>query len=279
MEVYEFTQDKISNLEELSLYEKDFNSDSDIYRFKEYVLKFFMTDDDYLLYEKKHNLDALIERRQLIEKYFDEFLLPLFYINKNNKFKGFGMEYIDGMSFNKLFDDSSIPLKEKFEIVIKLGELLERMSIVRKENSSLRNFFINDIHCGNLFVTKDGKIKVGDIDSVKIIERFDFDSYYLSQTFMTPMLELEKYDQIDGKIICNEQSEIYCYIMILIKFMTGIDVGNTSEYVYMDYLEKMAKKGFDSELLEYFARVYKKEDNINPYPVLQKIKIENNYVR
>lgn len=76
---------------------------------------------------------------------------------------------------------------------------------------------------------------------------------------------------VGGFYEVSENTEIYCYIIMIFKFFYGGNIGLLSIgdfYVYLDYL---AKLGVSKELLDKIALIYTGRNNENPYEYLNEL--------
>jgi hypothetical protein len=85
------------------------------------------------------------------------------------------------------------------------------------------------------------------------------------------MYSLDKYRSRPGVVLPNSESDLYCYVMMILKFLTGKNFTSDKEMSYYRSLDKMRSNGLPDELYEAFKRVYQEEPNINPYKELKKI--------
>ena len=75
---------------------------------------------------------------------------------------------------------------------------------------------------------------------------------------------IEDYNPYFVKYKVDYNTDMYCYIMVILNFLYGDNVNNMNIndfYCYLDYLYKI---GIDSSLLECFNSIYSDCDNINP---------------
>ena len=107
---------------------------------------------------------------------------------------------------------------------------------------------------------------------MKILDSKGNPAYYLYDS--EKLSELDKYKiDSDNIIIPDSNTDIYCYIMIILDFISKSNYAyclNIDEYNrYIDYLDKL---NINSNLLQSFASVYKNNiDNINPLPYLDSL--------
>lgn len=254
------------------------NSESSILYEGKYVIKCFK--GVYDLDNKKIILDILDSKRVYITKYLPEIILPDFYLFIDGSFEGYGMRNYIGRTLEEILSDLDVPFLYKRNCLIKVGEFLEKMKIVRETVPELKDFYLNDLHEGNIIITYDGKVKITDVDSCKIDNSPNFRSLYLCQPYYSRMFKLSKYLKGVDSILANDESDLYCYIMIVLNFLiSDKDWQNfrarlrCAKYEkYLSYLEVLIDAGISSELLESLYNVYEEENNINPYRALSKVK-------
>lgn len=245
-----------------------YNSESVLYFYHKYLLKVF--NQTYNIERKKYILDFLDKNRIIINQDLKEILLPSFSLYVDKVYKGFGMKNIMGVSLDKYLKNPSISFEQKKNILIKLGEFLEKLDNLRKVNSLYQSFYINDLHTGNVMVTLDNNIKIVDVDSFRLDNLIGFPSLYLG-TFNSDLYKLDKYQKFSSSIEANRESDLYCYIMIVLEFITGMKLHMKNRANYDYYMRKLRDRGLGKDLLESFKSIFDENSNINPCYALKKI--------
>lgn len=247
-----------------------FNSESLIYFYNRYIIKWFNESVNKL--EKKELLLRFDGVRKQIQINLPEIVLPQALVYYDDLFAGYQMEFIYGKSLNNILEDESLSFEFKRNVLIELGKFLERMDNVRKNVLPLRNLFINDLHGDNVMVMPDGQIKLLEVDSMKFNNSYNFAAYYLNQLYYSKMYKLrDKYDQGLESILANRESDLYCYIMIVLNFICGKSMHYLRYENYEFYLKEMVSLGLPKELYETFMGVYSDTVNENPYKLLYKL--------
>ena len=232
------------------------------------------------IFKRNHNfLDIkwqVLEYFDQVRKFFDErFILPEM-IAVNDKQIGYIMRYVNNINLETLLASNNIPFSEKLKCLKEMCLLLKDCEKLR-HHEQLSNFYIGDLHVNNLLYNLDtGHINLCDMDSCMIGCSNPQVYRYLSCS--KGILDLpRKYPNIGGKFIPNENSDIYCAIMIIMNYLYAGPVemmDRDAFYKYLYYLDTLKENGmrlFDKNLLYAFSRVYENGDNINPYPYLDTI--------
>lgn len=233
---------------------------------KKMVLKKFPDNSAYLD-NKVYTIKSLDKFRDLFD---DRFILPNMLAYQDNVV-GYTMNYVDNINLEKLLKSYNFPLSQKISFLKEIGKILEYCKNIRESIP----FFIGDLHVNNFIYNKSTKeINVCDLDSSKIGDNDPFCSRYLTCSRGIKDLD-SKYLKNDKTYIPNENSDLYCYNMLILDFIyDGLVEFMTKEefYDYINYLDRMNL--FDKELLDSFSRIYSSEDNINPYMLLDSISKE-----
>ena len=72
----------------------------------------------------------------------------------------------------------------------------------------------------------------------------------------------------------DENSDLYCYSIILLNFLYGTNVNNMNLNEYYTYLTYLSDIGIDKELIDIFANLLKAKQNQNPYHLLDTLSYE-----
>ena len=261
-----------------------FNNEARIYRYEDYVLKYFNIEIDR--YSKEMLLLEFDKNRQDIVLNLPEIVMPEFLFYFKNIFRGYLMQFIEGRTLKSVLRDDSVSFDKKRECLVKLGEFLEKLDNVRKNNSKLSTLYLNDLHANNVMVTPEGGIRILETDSMRFNNVGNFSAYYLEVPYGSELLDLKnKYDiHYDSFLLsegieyeemrANRESDMYCYIMMILEFICGEDIHEKSYVNYKNNINLLLKKGLPVELFEIFMNIYSEQENVNPYKLLYKL--ENN---
>lgn len=258
-----------------------FNNEARIYRYEDYVLKYFNIEIDR--YNKEMLLLEFDKNRQDIVLNLPEIVMPEFLFYFKNIFRGYLMQFIEGRTLKSVLRDDSVSFDKKRECLVKLGEFLEKLDNVRKNNSKLSTLYLNDLHANNVMVTPEGGIRILETDSMRFNNVGNFSAYYLEVPYGSELLDLKnKYDiHYDSFLLsegieyeemrANRESDMYCYIMMILEFICGEDIHEKSYVNYKNNINSLLKKGLPVELFEIFMNIYSEQENVNPYKLLYKL--------
>ena len=276
MKTINFTEESLNNLKFMEIGEACYNSEAHIYLYNEFVIKKYMNVSWYgfSLENRKKTIKFLNNNRRILENELSELVLPEFYVTYHRKFAGFGMLKISGRPLIELLKDERVEIKDKIDALIKVGEFLEKLDEVRKKEQILRDFYMNDLHSGNVMIKSDGMIKFIDVDGVQVSKDIDTRALYLTQPFFSKMRELEKYevDEETYRFKPSRETVLYCYNMMILELFVGKNISKIKYDYYMEYLDKLDSKNLDGDLLDSFKRVYDTRENINPCHILKKVR-------
>lgn len=279
MERLYFNSEQLDKISLMSV--SGFNNEARIYRYEDYVLKYFNIEIDR--YNKEMLLLEFDKNRQDIVLNLPEIVMPEFLFYFKNIFRGYLMQFIEGKTLKSVLRDDSVSFDKKRECLVKLGEFLEKLDNVRKNNSKLSTLYLNDLHANNVMVIPEGGIRILETDSMRFNNVGNFSAYYLEVPYGSELLDLKnKYDiHYDSFLLsegieyeemrANRESDMYCYIMMILEFICGEDIHEKSYVNYKNNINSLLKKGLPVELFEIFMNIYSEQENVNPYKLLYKL--------
>lgn len=235
----------------------------------ERVFKYLDAQEDPEIMSKK--LYTVTTLNQLSDyQEISELVIPDSIIYVNGKIGGFGLPLIKNhRNFGAFIHDDSIPLENKLFYMEKLGALIDK---VERVNNSYNRFQFGDLNEFNFVIDQDNQIKAIDLDSayLGVGEPLQMAYYLLKNQYVKSIPE--KYKCTDkGIIIPTDNTDLYCYNMILLNILSGEVLYRLDINTYYEYLNYIKDLGLPDKLLEAFYRIYIPSDNINPREYLQDI--------
>lgn len=243
------------------------------------LLKKFYFTSGSVFGNKLQTINSLIYYKENIA--IEEIVFPEKIATVGGKIVGFTMPLIESINLETALRSRDIDNNKKIKYLKQIGIILEKMKL-RRDYTSIRDFYINDLHENNFIVDKDDNIRVIDIDSCKINDNDIFSSKYLSDKSL--INEIYKYQKSRGYdkyykyptdnigiFIPNENTDLYCYIIVILNFLYGDNIQNLSLQDFYDYLEYLQKIGINKELLLCFEKIALFSNNVNPYELLDSI--------
>ncbi len=274
------TSKDLNNLEKLPLVEGTVERESIMYYSPEKereVLKVYQNYDNKIyIMEKLRNARNLLT--YLKKEDFPELLRPLGIVYLDDKIIGTIYSEKYAYTARTYLSLNIINIKIKVEMLRRIGMLLEKIKHTNPEyNAAFADVHTDNFLVDDIVVDKDRNINhlsivACDTDSMKIKDSKGNPAYYLYDG--EKLSEFDKYRlDADKIIIPDSNTDIYCYIMIILDFISKSNYTyclNVNEYNrYLDYLDSL---GVDHNLLRSFASVYDNDiDNISPLPYLNAL--------
>lgn len=277
MKTVEISKNLYKSLSKLELDNKIYNTEAEIFVIpskdkwvkSSKILKKLYIDQGDTFGNKLLTVNALIDKKEDIN--IPEMILPEKIAIYNHEIIGFTLDYINNINFGLLLKDVKVPDKEKKNLLIEAGIILEKMRRLR-DNDIVNDFYLNDLHEANFIYNLDTKhLNVVDMDSASIGGNKPFAAKYL--TPFSPVAEMPyKYPvnpelNYPGYIIPDQNSDYYCYNVMVLNYLfddkiTKLDIREF--FIYLNYLDSL---GYNKEILDVFYKMYEASDNksIAPY--------------
>lgn len=275
MKTVSISNNKFNSLEKYDL--TDINTEGQIFKFSYRgtmkLLKKLYISDGMSLAKKLFTIEVLNSNDLP-----DYFIVPDSLVSVNNNVVGFTIPFINGITLKSFLNDDSFSLDLKIKYLKDIGSILDDMVNIRKFNSELRHFYLNDMHESNFMINfDDGNLCSIDLDGCKINSSFSFPARYLTSKGLFNCVNkyhIEPDMKHGAYVMANRDSDLYCYIIMILNFLYGSNINNidlSSYYEYLNYLESI---GFSKELLESFYRIVSYGENINPNLFLDSLTSE-----
>ncbi len=279
MQVVNFKQREFENLKPLDLPSNIFNTEAEMFIIpeknkwtrKQTILKKLYVDMGETFSNKLYTIHELLDKKDIIG--IDELVMPEALATVNGELVGFTMPYVPNINFQAVLNSKEITTTQKIAYLKEVGELLEKIKAVRKY-SEVKDFYLNDIHENNFILNKEtGKINAVDLDSCKIGNNLTAAARYLTPISQLPYITKYKTleHSVGGVYEVSENTEVYCYVVMIFNFFFGSNIGKISigdYYVYLDYL---AKIGVSKEFLDKVSYIYVGKNNENPWEYLEEL--------
>lgn len=275
MKIISISKKKFNELKKLELSREVLNVESTLYDFdykgEKKVIKKLYNLNGYTFANKLYTIEMLDNNKKYLPS---SFWIPDYLCSLDGNIIGFTVPKIDGINFSTILNCKTIDNKEKIYYLKKIGEILNQLQSIRKY-TPLKDLYINDLHESNFIVDNNNKeLKVIDLDSCKIGANKPFQARFLTPNSIIDGVEKYKLnldDHSDGYIIANEDSDLFCYCMIILNYLYGNSVYNmdiSSFYEYLNYLEYI---GIHKDLLNVFNKLIVNCSNENPLYYLDSL--------
>lgn len=280
MESVNISKKKYSELTELEITKSISNSEGRILvanlRNKIKVFKSLYRLNDDIYAEKLKTVALLDYYRDILPT---SFVIPDSLCSVQGQIVGFSEDIIQGDVLSTVLSSHRVDLETQIHYLKEVGRLLEQLDSIRNK-TELDTIFINDLHSANFMIERStGDLKTVDIDSVKIGDNKPFPSKYLSpkalfnkvehryhvyqKTEEEKVSDTPKYDYkaLFGYIDPDKNSDLYCYIIMILNFLLGDNINKYSIEDYFDYIYYLDKIGIDHNLIDAFCRIVNTCDN------------------
>lgn len=284
MEALTISKKKFESLKPLTLQKYILHTEAELYVIpkkekyekEDHLLKrLYVTNGDYFS-NKLYTINSLLDNEEAID--IEELIMPEQLAIVNNSVVGFIMPLVESENLKTVLKSVEYTTKQKIQYLKQAGEIIEKVKKVRtyksQEYPSLSDFYLNDIHENNFILnSKTGKVNAVDVDSCKINNNKTFPSKYLRRR---PEFEnLPKYQKIENslgaQIEANENTEIYCYIIMILNFLFGGAITRLEIEEFYDYLEYLHHLGMPFDIVEIFSNIYTNHENVNPIDALDEL--------
>lgn len=201
-------------------------------------------------YVIKYTMDILITYKDILKERHEELVLPEDYVYVENPHEekiGSTFAIIEGKNFQDILSDETYNYKKKMKLLKKLGQFIENL------NKPIPNFpykiYIGDLHEGNIMITKSNDIKIIDTISMYVNKN----KYFLTEAQPSKYLEFnetikeDKYpnkypQQFNGLIIPNQNTDIFCYLFIILNTLARTDLAHIPLKDLLNYLDYLVLK-------------------------------------
>lgn len=228
-------------------------------------------DDEKTMARKMYTINMLNGS----EKYssIDELIIPDYVVVVDGKIAGFAMPLIEKhKNLGRLLNDENLSLEIKLPYLEKLGEIINKVQRVEDESFKMQ---FGDLNEFNFIIDKDDQVKSVDLDSAYLgqDEPANMSYYLLKNKYITDLKDKYKTTS-NGIVIPNDNSDLYCYNMILLNTLAKEDIFKKDIPTYYMYLNHLKDVGIDKELIKVFDKIYLPVRNENPTKLLETIDTE-----
>lgn len=279
MEILNMTSRRFNSFSRLELPRSVFNTEAEMYVIpgkakwerNDTLLKKFYNTNGPVFSNKLYTINELLDNKGVID--IPELVMPSSLAAIDGKVVGYTMPFIPNINFQEVMDSNEFSAEQKIAYLKEIGELLEKIKQVR-EHTTVQDFYLNDIHENNFVLNqKTGRINVVDLDSCKIGHNLTAAARYLTPTSQLPLIS--KYTpltrSVGGVYKVSENTEIYCYIIMIFNYLFGANISKISISDFYVYLEYLAKIGVSKEFLDKISYIYVNRANENPYEYLDEL--------
>lgn len=282
MKIISLSQRKFKDLKKLDLPKEIYNTEATLYDFryrgKDKVFKRLYHTSGQVFANKLYTLEMLDANRE----YFpSNFCVPDALLSVGGVIEGATMPKVNGVNLSLLLKNKKVSTETQIYYLKKVGEILNKLKYIR-ETTPLKDFYINDLHDFNFLADIENKnLNVVDLDSAKI-----GNNNACAARFLTPFsllnsavgkYNINKDENASGYVVADENTDLYCYIIMILNYLYGESINNVDIVRFYDYLNYLESIGVNKELIENFGKILINKDNENPIELLDSITNEQVY--
>ena len=229
---------------------------------KERVFKYLDAQEDKEIMSKKlytiTTLDTLDEYKEI-----QDLIIPDSIIYVDGNIAGFACPIIyNHRNLGIIINNPNVPLDVKLSYLKQMGDIIDK---VQRVNNYDNKFQFGDLNEFNFIIDKNNQVKAIDLDSayLGIGEPLSMAYYLLKNQYIKSLPEKYKSSK-KGIVIPNDNTDLYCYNMILLNALSKENLYRKDINTYYEYLDYIKHLSLPSDLLESFNNIYIPKDNINP---------------
>lgn len=265
MKKVDVSEDKLFSLDFLPIEPGVVATEEDLFIFDDRVFKTLFPLDTEKCKNKIYILNELNRIKNILPR---EFIIPDTLIYTKGELKGFSMQRVQGLTLDSVLKSNSFSFKDKLSFLKNIGIILSKLNDVRRSGE---NVFINDLHSSNILVSNQG-IRIIDLDSARVNDSVSFPARYLTPFSM--VRDVDKYVKSNnrfGYIEADQNSDLYCYSIILLNFIFGKNISGIKVNDFYEILNFLESCGINRDLIYSFDLLIKNENNVNPYPFVESL--------
>ena len=231
-------------------------------------------EDDYIYHSssmsnKFYTISRLNDFQRSMN--IEELVIPRHQVTFKGDVIGFTVPEIkESRSLQSILEDSKVSSLEKVDYLKQVGETLKKINHLRLYDI---NFYIHDLHEGNILVTnRDKKIHFVDLDSASFSTEHALPSKPLIVDKKLKNYSKYKFNRVDIPYPGVNQ-DLYSYIIMILKTLYNGDITKLSKEELDEYLAYLSSLGFNQDLLWSFSLIYSDTPNVNPVDYLDGLSI------
>lgn len=279
MKIINFRMHQLRKLKELQLEKGTLNTEAlmlvlDKKKFKtnngERMLFKYMDaqEDEKVMGRKMYTLNML--NSSIEYKSIDRLIIPDTIVVVDNNIAGFAMPLIEKhRNLGNYINEDSNPFDKKLKYLKSVGKIIDKVERVKNESFKM-NF--GDLNEFNFIIDKNDKVKAVDLDSAYVgQDEAPNSAYYLLKNQYLKTMP-EKYNMNNhGLIKPNDDSDLYCYNMILLNTLANESMYKKELDIFYKYLSHIKDVGIDNELIKILQGIYLPMNNQNPMDLIDTI--------
>ena len=199
----------------------------------------YLTKDNQILKMFTSNSFTFIKDREETLKVIknsdiEEIVKPKNLVYYDGVFIGYIMDYIpDGESVSNL--SKSLSFEEKIKTIKTIEDVMKKLH--------QKNIYVNDLNPDNIFITKDGKVKL-----------IDCDSFIVKEQVISGDID-EKFKDPYNKIV-SKNTDIYAFSITCLEILTDVKIKNDATFQEVEKIYIKNKNKLPVSFKNYFSYIF-----------------------
>ena len=233
------------------------------------VFKYLDAQEDEMIMSQKISTVMKLNSKNEY-KYIENLVIPDIMVVVNNSIVGFAMPLIrNHKNIGAIINNDKIDTTVKLYYLREIGNIIDKVH--RTEDPSFKLNF-GDLNEYNFILDRNKNVKVIDLDSSYTGEANPLNcAYYLLKNKYLSMVNNKYKIASNGIILPTDNTDLYCYNMMILNAISGRSMFKEDIDVYYDYLNYLKSMDIDDNIIDSFSRIYVPVDNSNPKDYLDTI--------
>lgn len=233
------------------------------------VFKYLDAQEDEMIMSQKISTVMKLNSKNEY-KYIENLVIPDIMVVVNNSIVGFAMPLIrNHKNIGAIINNDKIDTTVKLYYLREIGNIIDKVH--RTEDPSFKLNF-GDLNEYNFILDRNKNVKVIDLDSSYTGEAKPLNcAYYLLKNKYLSMVNNKYKTASNGIILPTDNTDLYCYNMMILNAISGRSMFKEDIDVYYDYLNYLKSMDIDDNIIDSFSRIYVPVDNSNPKDYLDTI--------
>lgn len=224
--------------------------------FKEYVIR----NNTY--HKNVRNLLRIAHRSDMYS--LSEIAMPIHIYAKGLSIRGYSMPYCQGTPIGQYLADPDIDPSTQLRCLVHLGKVIHQLP---------NDIFIGDLHGDNVLVEHNGDIHIIDIDGFSTSE-CGITCPLTANAIAGDIPRIEKYYHRSGKFRISRDSDIFCFYLLLLGWLSKENTFRWSRSELSDYLEYLKSIGFPDSIYNKIHRLYSEKPNVIDMGSLRNLSLD-----
>lgn len=198
------------------------------------------------------NIKNLLKLSKNITLYsINEIAMPIQIYRNGIRICGYTMPYCKGKPLEDVLMSSEIDAKKQLICLMNLGKVICNLPA---------NVYIGDLHGHNVLVEENADIHIIDIDGFSI-QGSEITCPISKKMEIGSIGKIKKYRHRNGRFKISRDSDIFCFYMLMLSWLSKVDAfqfdkGET--FLYLEYLEGL---GFPQKVINSIHKLFSNKSN------------------